>query len=284
MKNKYPIFIPSKGRHESRLTIKALDKLAIDYRVFIEPQEYASYALAVDDSSKLVILPFANRGLVPTRNYIWDYARDLGVKRYWTMDDNIKAFYRFNRNLKVPMACANFLYAIESFVDRYENVPMAGMNYFMFASRKAKYPPFYLNTRVYSNQLIETAIDYRFEGVYNDDTDLCLRLLKDGYCTLLFNAFLAEKSTTMTVKGGIDYRASDRLVASRELRAKHPDVSRLAFKWGRWHHHVDYSSFRSNKLKRRDDVAIVQGVDEFGMVLQVDEDEDEARAVALRVG
>lgn len=36
----------------------------------------------------------------------------------------------------------------------------------------------------------------------NEDTDLSFRALKDGYCTILFNAFLCDKAQTMTMKGG----------------------------------------------------------------------------------
>ena len=29
---------------------------------------------------------------------------------------------------------------------------------------------------------------------------------------------------------------------------KHPDVTTIVWKWGRWQHQVDYSSFKRNKL------------------------------------
>jgi len=32
----------------------------------------------------------------------------------------------------------------------------------------------------------------------------------------------------------------------------HPDVARLVWRYGRWHHHVDYTPFKVNKLKFRD--------------------------------
>ena len=72
----------------------------------------------------------------------------------------------------------------------------------MFAKRKFKIPPYYPNTRIYSCMLIKNDIPYRWRGRYNEDTDLSIRVLKDGWCTILFNAFLADKSQTMTMKGG----------------------------------------------------------------------------------
>jgi len=271
---KYPVFIPSKGRWESRLTMKALDNIGVPYTVFVEPQEFDKYAAVLPESS-LKVLPHRDKGLVVTRNYIWDYAASLGVPRFWTMDDNIKAFYRWNRNLKVPVSSGNILAAMEDFVDRFSNVPVAGMNYFMFASRKNIKPVFLLNTRVYSNMLIDTSArdkagrPYRNEGFYNDDTDLCLRLLKDGFCTILFNAYLIEKSVTMTVKGGMTphYQDDGRYKMALELYKKHPDVTKITRKWGRWQHQVDYRPFKRNRLILKPGVVIPEGTNEYGMKL-----------------
>lgn len=245
------------------------------YTAFVEAPEYAAYA-AVIDPARLHVLPHRDKGLVVTRNWIWDYARDLGVKRFWTIDDNVVTFMRFNRNLKVPVSDGACFRVMEDFVERYTNVPIAGMNYKMFASRKEPdLPPFYPNTRVYSNMLIETdARDprgkpYRNEGFYNDDTDLCLRVLKDGFCTILFNAFLIEKAVTMTVKGGMTphYQGDGRYRMAKELRDKHPDVVTITRKWGRWQHHVDYRPFKGNALIRKPDAVIPSGVQEYGMRL-----------------
>jgi hypothetical protein len=35
---------------------------------------------------------------------------------------------------------------------------------------------------------------------------------------------------------------------AESLVEQHPDVAKVSFKFGRWHHHVDYRSFKSNKL------------------------------------
>ena len=37
---KYPVYIISKGRWESRLTVKALERMQVHYRIVVEPQEY----------------------------------------------------------------------------------------------------------------------------------------------------------------------------------------------------------------------------------------------------
>jgi len=274
MNPKYPVFVPSKGRWQSRLTFLALDKIGVPYTAFVEPQEFDQYA-AVIPPARIHTLPHSDKGLVVTRNYIWDYATKLGLERYWTMDDNITCFYRLNNNLRLRVKTGAILRAIEEFVERYENVPIAGMQYYMFVPDKAKWTPLRLNTRVYSNMLIQTDArspkgePYRFEGFYNDDTNLCLRVLKDGYCTMLFQAFMIRKRATMLIPGGMTpyYQGDGRLKMAMELQAAHPDVTKITRKWGRWQHQVDYRPFKSNRLKLRPGVVIPEGNNEFGMKL-----------------
>lgn len=271
MKPRYPIFVPTKGRYATPYTIRTFERIGLDFKAVIEEQEYDLYARSIGERN-LLVLPHRDKGLVPTRNWIWDYAANLGVERFWTFDDNIDGLYRLNHNLKVSVRSAATLCAIEDFTDRYENVAISGMNYFMFAKRKDKLPPFITNTRVYSNMLIKTAIPFRNEGFYNDDTDLCLRVLKAGWCTVQFNAFLIYKMTTMTVKGGMTphYQGDGRLKMAQELKAKHPDVTTVSFKFGHWQHHVDYSGFTQG-LHRKPGIVVHEGIDNYGMRLEVDE-------------
>ena len=62
MNPKYPVYVISKGRSESRQTSKALEKMNIPYNIVIEHQEYDDYA-AVIDEEKILVLPFSNLGL-----------------------------------------------------------------------------------------------------------------------------------------------------------------------------------------------------------------------------
>jgi len=271
---KYPIYVPTKGRWESRLTIKALERIGVLYKAVIEEQEFDQYA-AVIDSKNIIILPHRDKGLMVTRNWIWDHALESGTPYFGTIDDNVVEFWRWHNNKKLKVRSGSIFRAIEDFTERYENVPIAGMNYFMFIKQKYKDSPIRLNTRVYSNMLIQTnAKDpngkpYRNETFYNDDTDLCLRVLKDGYCTILFNAFLIEKSVTMTVKGGMTpfYEGDGRLKMAKELYEKHPDVTKITRKWGRWQHQVDYRPFKGNRLIKKPGIVIPEGVNNYGMVL-----------------
>ena len=57
----YPVYIISKGRSESRLTSKSLEKIGVPYCIVIEPQEYDDYA-SVITPEKILVLPFSNLG------------------------------------------------------------------------------------------------------------------------------------------------------------------------------------------------------------------------------
>ena len=275
MNPKYPVYVISKGRWESRLTSKALERMRVPYHIVVEPQEYDSYA-AVIDPKKIYVLPFSNlgQGSIPARNWVWEHSISIGAERHWILDDNIKAFFRLNNNLKVPATTGSIFAALEDFVDRYTNVALSGFHYFMFASRKAKLPPFEINTRIYSCILIKNDIPYRWRGRYNEDTDLSLRALKDGWCTVLSFAFLAEKMQTMTMKGGnteslyqLDGQKDGRLLMAQSLQQQHPDVTKIVRKWGRWQHSVDYRPFKANRLIRKQGVEIPEGVNNYGMKL-----------------
>lgn len=274
---KYPVYVISKGRWESRLTVKALEKIGVPHRVVVEPQEREQYA-AVMDPAKLLILPFSNlgQGSIPARNWVWEHAAASGAARHWILDDNISGFYRLHENLKVPVATGSTFRAAEDFVDRYDNVALAGFQYFMFASRKTVIPPFALNTRIYSCILIKNDIPYRWRGRYNEDTDLSIRVLKDGLCTVLFNAFLAWKMTTMTMTGGNTealYKIKEgekdgRLLMAESLRDQHPDIVKIVEKWGRWQHHVHYRIFRDNRLIPRPGADLGNESNNYGMKLE----------------
>jgi len=269
MNPKYPVFIPSKGRWKTRLTAKAFEKMQIPYQIVVEPQEYDNYSKVVD-SKKIIVLPFSDRGLVETRNWIWDYVQKSGYERFWTFDDNIREIYRFNKNMKNRVFSAAPLCVAEDFVGRYENIAIMGFQYEMFIPRKRKSPPFLINTRVYSNMCIKTDIPYRNRDIYNDDTDLCLRVLKDGWCTILFYSFLVKKIAMMKMEGGMTphYQDGGRLKMAQSLQRQHPDVTKIVWKWNRWQHQVDYRPFKKNKLILKKGIDIPKGINNYGMVLR----------------
>jgi len=79
MNPKHPVYIISKGRWESRLTSKALEKMNVPYYIAVEPQEYDNYAQVIDPN-KILVLPFSNHGFgsTPARNWCWEHSIQNG--------------------------------------------------------------------------------------------------------------------------------------------------------------------------------------------------------------
>lgn len=279
---RFPLYIVSKGRADTRLTSKALERTGVPYSIVIEEQEYDNYA-AVIDPKKIIVLnkkyqdeydtcdtlgDTVGKGPGAARNFIWDHAIANGHEWHWVMDDNIRKFHRLNKNLKIPVSDGTIFRCMEDFCLRYKNVAMAGPNYHMFAPRKTKLPPYVLNTKIYSCNLIRNNIPFRWRGRFNEDVILSLDILKKGWCTIQFNAFLQCKMWTQQVKGGNTetYKKHGTLLKSKMMMLTHPDVCRIVWKFNRWHHSVNYGGF-TQRLEKKDNLEIKSGVDNYGMKL-----------------
>lgn len=246
--NKYPIYIISKGRFDTNITARNLEALGIAYHLVVEPQEYDLYAKAINPQ-RILRLPHKHYGggcSIPARNWCWEHSIKAGAQRHWILDDNIGGFYNLNWNMKPKITKENPFLPMEQFTDTYKNIAISGPNYEFFTQVRDDLPPYYQNTRVYSCLLIKNDLEFRWRGRYNEDTDLCLRVLKAGFCTVLFNFVQAKKVTTMIMKGGntdVLYQEDGRLRMAESLRDQHPTLVHITRKWGRWQHHANYTGF-----------------------------------------
>lgn len=258
---RYPIYVPSKGRSDRCLTAKFLIEDEVPFRLVVEPQERDQYAAAFG-SERVLVLPFSNRGsVIPARNWIKEHATKEGHERHWQLDDNIRWVARFYRRLRLRCRSGVAFAAIEDFVDRYENVAIAGMDYTMFMIYDKK--PFVLNAHVYSCSLVLNSLPHKWRGKYNEDTDICLQVLAGGWCTIQFKAFLIYKMETMLMKGGNTdaiYQDDGRLKMARSLERLWPGVVETKRRFGRPQHHV-HDSWKKfdTPLKRK------PGIDFDGM-------------------
>lgn len=273
----FPLYIPSKGRADICLTSKALTEMKVKHYVVVEPQEIQQYKKYISSFGQILELNLEYKkkyelcddlglskstGPGPARNFIWDHSIKNGFKYHWVMDDNIKYFARMYKNKRIKIISPMFWRAMEDFCLRYENVAMAGPCYLMFAFRQhgmEKMPPFILNTRIYSCNFIKNDVHFRWRGRYNEDTILSLDMLKAGYCTVQFYAFLQNKLKTQLLKGGNSeefYFKEGTENKSKMLLNIHPDVTKVIYRFGRIHHHVNYNQFRENKLKKKRNLII----------------------------
>ena len=275
MNPRFPIYIISKGRWQRRQTSRTLESMGVPYKIVVEPLEYDNYANVIDEN-KIICLPSnfseQEKGSIPVRNWVWENSIKNGDKWHWILDDNIESVERFNNNMKIKCKTGTPFYVIEDFVLRYENISQAGMNYALFCPANEARSPIKLNTRIYSCILIRNDTHYKWRGRYNEDTDLSLRMLKDGWCTVLFNAFLIGKRATMTQGGGntntIYNTGDNRKEFAESLQKQHPDIVYVTWKFNRWHHQVNYKPFMKNRLVRKKGLNIKEGINNYGMILK----------------
>jgi hypothetical protein len=270
----YPVYVPSKGRADNCLTARFLRRDGVPFFLVVEPQEVERYA-AQFGRDCLLVLPGNDLGsVVPARNFIKEHATAAGFERHWQLDDNIRGTTRRFQGYRVPCHSGYALRVTEIFTDRYENIAIAGLTYEMFLSESSVAPPFHLNCHVYSCVLIWNALPYGWRGVYNEDTDICLRVLADGYCTVALNAFTAIKKRTLTTRGGNTdtlYQGDGRLKMARSLERQWPGVVTTYRRFQRPQHRIAYTWGRFTtplQLKEGIDLDALPPVEEFGAVLQ----------------
>ena len=274
---RYPIYIPTKGRAHESQTAKVLMAENIPFHLVIEEAEYDDYEQVVG-ADRLLVLPFSDQGsVIPARNWIKHHSIERGASRHWQLDDNLGKFYRFYKSHRIPCDARVAMRCLEDFTDRYENIGVSGLEYFMFAPKPLP-SPIVLNTRVYSCSLVNNETPFEWRGRYNEDTDLCLQMLSTGYwTTLLMNAFLVLKQPTMVSKGGntaeLYSKQDGRLKMSRTLERRWPGTVETKRKFHRPQHYVKANWGRfDNPLVRRTDIdwgALAEkGPDEYGIKLE----------------
>ncbi len=268
--NKTPIYILSKNRAyliKRKYTIRILQEMNRAFYVIVEDTDVEDYARALGSDKNLLVLPQKykqeyelcdNRGLSvstgpgPARNFAWSHSIDQGHRWHWVMDDNINDFFRLNGDLSKRAKTAQIFSAMEDFCDQFENVAMAGPEYQWHVRDKKR--PYMLNTKIFSCNLIRNDIPFRWRGRYNEDTILSLDILKAGWCTVQFKAFLQNKECTQLLKGGNTdefYSSEGTYLKSKMLVEQHGDCAKLVKKYGRPHHHVNYRRFKQKLIKKK---------------------------------
>jgi hypothetical protein len=260
------------------------DKHGVTYNVVVEPQDFDAYAEHIK-KERLVVLPQNNRGLVYARNFCKDHAIEAGAERHWQFDDDVLMIRRLHKGYRIPMDSGLGLAIVEEFVDRYENIAIAALNHIGFlpcnGSTQTKWKPFDLNARCYTAWLFWNKLPNRWRFRYNEDTDMTLQVLADGWCTVMFNAIHMQTGPTnyggkVTKKEGGQqavYADDGRLKMARELERVWPGVVTTERKFGRPQHKVNknWAMFNTKLIRRKDidwDAIEAGGPNEFGMKLR----------------
>lgn len=264
---RFPFYIPTRGRPEVQKTADRLLQVGIRPRLVVEDAEHDAYAAANPDCDVLVwpasymddyertpeLDPHPTTGAA--HNFAWDHSREEGHTHHWIMDDNIQLFRRrMDSGKTMPFSTQEPFRWHESVMLRYQN--LAG--FALGLSHTFGSTPFQLNTRLYCatlyrNDLHEYGIRWR-RGL-NDDTIVSLDILKTRYwCTAESHMLLILKQPTSRhrrIAGGMTefYNVEGGFLkkAAEAIRC-HPDCVKIANRYGRIHHQIDYSQFKQRLI------------------------------------
>jgi len=252
LKNKYPIYIISKGRYEKTLTADNFENYGVDYLVAVEPQEYKQYCNKLGEY-RVLKLPFSNLGLgsYPARNYCWEHAKANGYKYHWLFDDNFIRFQKWINSKKTTITEINNALIYVEYYTLENNIDINGFEEPNFVVKPPK-KPFKTNCHVYSALLIKNNIPYRWRLKYNEDVDLCLQVLHNGGSTASCVYYMADKvSTSVKMKGGNQTelyqgnKAEKNLLKAKMLEAVWPQYAKTVIRFNRHHHLVNWRIFKN---------------------------------------
>lgn len=223
----FPIYIPSRGRADTATTPRLLQESGVPFILVVEPQDQTQYRQHFPDS-EIFVMQENNQGISYARNACLSHAQQSNKQFHWQVDDNIRSFGIRSDNKNKTVHPAGAFWVIEQLVNSYSNVGAAGMKHqaFAFAEKQSVS----LNRQVYSSMLLRTDTGSVFRDKLIEDTDFSLQLLTSGYCTLLFNRVIMNKTTTMAMKGGnteIHHSGSGRIDRAIELQKMWPGIFSL---------------------------------------------------------
>lgn len=117
------VAVPSKNRAEElvKYTYSWLSKvegLDIDYRIFVEPQDYDSYGV-----DNLVNIGQNDQGLFFVKQFIYDYALENGYDAIFKVDDDVRGWTNYRAKQGPEDSAKTFIKIIEESVKQFNKHP-----------------------------------------------------------------------------------------------------------------------------------------------------------------
>lgn len=279
MINQYPIFVISYNRAKNHTTAKWLAEYGVKHYMVVHKEQMAEYKknmtpkmaiyttfLEFDEEYKYkyetcdnVPHQIRNAGSGAERNFAWDYAKKLGHKAHWLLDDNMRFMHIVGKSptgtyIRKKCNTEDFVekwHKAEHFFNKYENLLMLELTQNDFCINIAK-TTYALNTRCFSCNLIWNDTPLRWRGRYNEDVILSTDIMVSGYCIASYRGGVlkVKQSTREAVGGnhatkkgdneslyqdGFNYKYSSEDKTNLLLKV-YPKYYRKVVKYGRIHH------------------------------------------------
>jgi len=220
----FPIYIPSKGRAE--LKGGTIDTLGgLPFKIVCEPQEYSAYYDRVGPA-RVIRLPKNNQGLAFSRQFIKQYSTDCGDEYHWQMDDDIRSFLFRKKGGHEILPAQEALKQVEQEVLRYNNIGQAGMNQNSWPPNCDR--PIVVNGLPVQSFLVNNSVKAEFRLRRLNDMDFTMQILREGWCSLMFDLLRTNCPPIGTNAGGLHdvYQKKEILLESmRQIVKDNPSMS-----------------------------------------------------------
>lgn len=201
-RNSFPIYIPSKGRPNSK-TINQLYGKDDNFIIVVEPQDYQDYKKQYP-LAKFEILPKDNQGITYVRNHILN----LNISWYWMLDDDIDSFY-LRIGTKMKKVSVSILRKIEVLynLEKRESTAQVALEYNQYAWSASK--DFVINgycdvcVAINAAKVKENNIFYDKEVQLKEDRDFTLQIITSELQTLRTTKFAFSCPKNGANEGGL---------------------------------------------------------------------------------
>lgn len=175
------IFIASKGRAKESRLIEQINEYNLDYKFFVEPQEYLDY-LEIIPEKNLIDIKDTDRGIAFVRQFMLCYAIKNKIDRYWLLDDDITNFF-YREKTKMIKSSILVLGEVEKqFIDDDYGIYALEYQQFAWSAKKDRVENSYMDTCVNVNakKAQEKNINYR-PLAFKSDRDFGMQYIYHGY-------------------------------------------------------------------------------------------------------
>tara|TARA_R110000787_G_scaffold54657_1_gene126942 strand:- start:1016 stop:1789 length:774 start_codon:yes stop_codon:yes gene_type:complete len=223
------LLIPSKERAEKNYLYNQIQENNVEYKIFVEPQDYNKY-IEIHDQKNIVIIEQNNMGIAYVRNSILSWAVSNNIKRYWTLDDDIGSFYH-REGTKMIKDNINVLEKAEKqFIENDFGIYALEYQQFAWSAGEREFSKnSYMDCCVCIDveKAKKSNIKYRTKFALKEDRDFAMQFIKNGYETARSTLYAFSCPKNGSNKGGLYevYSYNDR---EKETAA----VKRLIEEWG----------------------------------------------------
>lgn len=222
----HKIYIPSKGRPESR-TAKSLTDQNIPFKIFVESQDYKDYVSNWGEDS-VIDLGGNDYGCASySRSAIKKYSIDQGEDWHWQLDDDISKHYEVIDGKNVKKPTDEIFTKVEEFKNQYTNIGIIGLSSSAFNKLSGK--DYSVNAFAFGNVLVNNHTDCWWEMNTVEDLDYTLQCLTKNLCTVRFFKYAFDLVSTGYNKGG--YHEIDNVEANDGIFVRDKRIYNTVDRW-----------------------------------------------------